>query len=234
MTVSSRLRENRLPALVVGALTTALALVACGSPNQPQSAESASSSAEQQPSFSAPATPTTPPNVNTAGRVNSISESTIALTSKKGPTSVVVGPSTRVYNVTPAQLTDVQNGICVAVSRTVASTDNGTPPPPAKVVTLSAPAPSTGKCNEGVNETGISGSVNSINGTTISVDPGGESTEEVTVDPRTRYQRQEPVSQLFITAGACVSAAGPLGPNGALEAARVTVVQPVKGLCPGA
>jgi hypothetical protein len=233
MTVFSQLRENRLPALVAGALTTALTLVACGASNQPQSAESAPSSAEQQPSSSAPATPTAPPNVNTAGRVNSISESTIELASKKGPTSIVVGPSTRVYNVTPAQLTDVQNGICVAVSRTVASTDNGAPPPLAKVVTLSAPPSATGKCNQAVNETGISGSVNSISGTTFSVDPGGESTE-VTVDPQTRYQRQEPVSQLFITSGACVSAAGPLGTDGALEAARVTVVQPVKGLCPGA
>jgi len=233
MTVSAHLRDNRLPALVAGALTTALALVACGSSTQPQSAESPPSSAEQQTSSSAPATPTPPPNVNTAGRVNSISESTIALTSKKGPTSVVIGPSTRVYNITPAQLTDVQNGICVAVSRTVASTDNDAPPPPAKVVTLSAPAPSTGKCNEAVNETGISGSVNSVDGTTISINAGGESTE-VTVDPQTRYQGQESVSQLFITSDACVSAAGPLGPDGALQATRVTVVPPVKGLCPGA
>jgi hypothetical protein len=73
MTVSAHLRENRLPALVAGALTTALALVACGSSTQPQSAESPPSSAEQQTSSSAPATPTPPANVNTAEKRADIS-----------------------------------------------------------------------------------------------------------------------------------------------------------------
>jgi hypothetical protein len=54
------------------------------------------------------------------------------------------------------------------------------------------------------------------------------------VDPQTRYQMQEAVGQFAVASGRCLSASGPLGPNGAMQAVRITLVPPVKDLCPGA
>lgn len=134
------------------------------------------------------------------------------------------------FNVTPAQLTDVRTGSCVAISRTAPAP--GAPPPPAKSVTVSAPSPQ-GTCSQAVKDTAVSGKVTAANPTTISVD-AGNGTTDIGVDPKTQYQRQEPVSALAITPGACLSASGPLGPDGAVQAISAKIVPPVKGICPGA
>lgn len=154
----------------------------------------------------------------------------MALAAKTGPTTVVIGSTTRVFTVTPGQLTDVQSGVCAAISRPAPAP--GAPPPPAKTVTVSAPNPQ-GACPQSVKDTAVNGKVTAVNGKTISVDAGNGPTD-VSVDPATQYQKQDAVSALAITPGACLAASGPLGPDGALQANSARIVPPVKGVCPGA
>jgi len=136
-----------------------------------------------------------------------------------------------VNQISPAQLTDLTVGSCVAVVRQPAPAP-GAPPAPAKSITISAS--SNGSCPENSSDKAFSGKVSSVNGQTVAVQTSPEAPTSITVDPATTYTKRTQVTALAITPGACLSAAGMLDPRGTLEAKTATI-NPLdtKGNCPG-
>ena len=229
--------QARRPALIVAVSTTALLLAACGSSSTPAKPTASSTSATAQASgTSAPATSPAPPaapappKVKTQGKVNSVTGSTLALTAKKGPTTVNITPSTKITLIAPAQLSDISVGICVDVRQPVAAA--GAPPAPAKAITISAG--SNGKCDQSADDKGVSGPVTAVNGATVLVASTPGTPASVPTDKKTKYLKQGPATALVITAGVCVSASGTVDPTGALQATSATVGPPPKAACPGA
>src|ERR1700757_1776330 len=143
-----------------------------------------------------PAPPAPPPAVGkdyVEGLVESVAGGTIQLRTRTGSATVDFSPSTRVVEVTPAQLSDVTPGSCVNVRATPQSAPGGGAGITAQAVTITAAV--DGKCPP---PAGFFGMVTSVSGNTIAVNgmgPGpATAPTNVTVANTTLYTKQSPSS----------------------------------------
>lgn len=154
---------------------------------------------------SPPAPPPPPaPKDYVEGLVESVSGGTIQLRTRTGSATVDFSPSTRVVEVTPAQLADVTPGSCVNVRATPQS------PPTGGSITAQAVTVASavdGKCPP---PAGFYGTVSSVSGNTIAVSGMGPqpTPTTVTVANSTSYQKQTPSDSQAITNGKCMGAQG--------------------------
>jgi hypothetical protein len=225
-------RQARRPALFAVTSAAAVVVAACGSstPANPTASTSVQASApSSQAAATTTAPPPAPPKVRAEGTVASVTGSTVAVTAKKGPTTVAITPSTKIAQISPAQFTDVTVGNCVVVRQAAAAP--GTPAAPARTITVSAA--STGKCPQAISGHGLSGSVTAVTGQSVSVAASAAPPTAVAIDKKTRFLKQASTTALVITQGACLTATGTVDPSGALEATMATVGPPPKGLCAG-
>lgn len=219
-----RPRLTRL-ALVAVVAVVALGVAMCHSDHP---AHTASSSGNGTPTVTAvppsskpsAAPPPSPPvgKDHVEGLVQSVSGGTIQLRTRTGSATVDFAPSTRVVEVTPAQLTDVTPGSCVNVRATPQSAPNGGQITAQSV--LITPA-IDGKCPP---PAGFYGTVSSVSGNTIAVSGiGAQPTPtSVTVADTTSYQKQAPSSPQAITNGKCMGAQGTQD-GGVLQATTISL-----------
>jgi len=141
------------------------------------------------------------------GLVESVSGGTIGLRTRTGSATVDFTDSTRVVEVTPAQLSDVTPGSCVNVRATPQSAPVGGAGITAQAVTITAAI--DGKCPP---PAGFFGTVTSVSGNTIAVNgmgPGPATAPiNVTVANTTSYSKQSPSSAQAIVHGKCMGAQG--------------------------
>jgi Domain of unknown function (DUF5666) len=152
----------------------------------------------------APAPPPPAPKDYVEGMVQSVSGGTIGLRTRTGSATADFTPSTRVVEVTPAQLTDVTPGSCVNVRATPQSAPSGGAIT-AQAVTITSAL--DGKCPP---PAGFYGTVSSVSGNTIAVSGLGPqpTPTNVTVAASTSYKRQTPSGTQAITNGKCLGAQG--------------------------
>jgi len=161
------------------------------------------------PNAAPPPAPAPPPvgKDYVEGLVQSVSGNTIALRTRTGSATVDFSPSTRVVEVTPAQLTDITPGSCVNVRATPQSAPAGGAGITAQAVTITAAV--DGKCPP---PAGFFGTVTSVSGNTIAVNgmgPDGPSAPtNVTVADTTSYSKQTASSTQAIVNGKCMGAQG--------------------------
>lgn len=206
---------------------TALSVAACGASNTSKSASSAG------PTSSAvtPSSPSASPNGKTwvSGMIASVSGDAIQVTQRTGTATVDFTPSTKITEVTPAQLTDVTAGSCVAVHPTRGSAHAGD--------TITAQSvqvsPSVdGKCPTPKHHAGVSGTVGSVAGTTITVIATDTSQTNVTVTDATTYTKQAATDAQALTQGKCLAARGTKDGSGTLQATAISVQPTDNGTCP--
>jgi len=240
--MSTILAPARLTRLALFTLTgaTALSVAACGSSDttsnttQPPTAAGPTSSA-------ATSSPSAPANgkawVN--GMIASVSGDAIQVSQQSGNATVDFSPSTKITEVTPAQLTDVTAGSCVAVHPTRDSADSGGAIT-ARFVRVSPAV--DGKCQELKHPAGanakhrsVSGTVASVAGYTITVNStdadGNSSQSNVTVTDTTKYAKQTATDAQTLAQGKCVAARGTKDESGTLQATAISVQQADNGTC---
>src|SRR6201996_9486149 len=159
----------RLTRLAIFTLTgaTALSVAACGASHtasntaQPSTAAGPTSSAAPSPP---PAFANGKAWVN--GMIASVAGDAIQVTQQSGNATVDFSPSTKITEVTPAQLTDVTAGSCVAVHPIRDSADSGGAIT-AQFVRVSPAV--DGKCQEPKHPAGANGKNRAVSGTGGSV-----------------------------------------------------------------
>ncbi|BCQ09353.1 hypothetical protein JMUB5695_02797 [Mycobacterium heckeshornense] len=239
--LSAPLPTSRLARLAILTLSgaTALGVAACGAPPKQTASPTSSSSA-------APAPAHANGKERVAGLIASVSGSTIQVSQPSGNATVDFTPSTKVSEVTPAQLTDVTAGTCVSVRPT---TDN----PVGNTVTAQSVRVSPavdGKCPQPrqpagsatttpssavpAKNPGIHGTVAAVAGNTITITPadGNASQTTVTVTDKTKYSKLTDTDTQAIAQGKCITAQGTRDGNGVLQATAITLQQARNGRCP--
>jgi hypothetical protein len=232
----------RLTRLAIFALTgaTALSVAACGASHttsntgQPSTAAGpTSSAATSSPSASANG------KAWVNGMIASVSGDAIQVTRQSGNATVDFSPSTKISEVTPAQLTDVTTGSCVAVHPTRDSADSGGAIT-AQFVRVSPAV--DGKCEQPKHPAGanakhraVSGTVASVAGNTMTINAtdadGNSSQSTVTVTDTTKYTKQTVTDAQALGQGKCIAARGTKDDSGTLQAAAISVQQADNGTC---
>jgi hypothetical protein len=215
---------------------TALSVAACGASNttKPPSAAGPTSSAATS---SPPASANGKAWVN--GMIASVSGDAIQVTQRSGNATVDFTPSTKITEITPAQLTDVTAGSCVAVHPTRDSADSGGAIT-AQFVRISPAV--DGKCQEPKRPAGgnakhraVSGTVATVAGNTITVNAtdadGNGSQSNVTVTDTTKYSKQTATDGQALGQGKCVAARGTKDDSGTLQATSISVQPADNGAC---
>lgn len=210
---------------------TALSVAACGASNNSKPASSAG------PTSSAvtPSSPSASPNGKrwVSGMIASVSGDAIQVTQQAGTATVDFTPSTKITEVTPAQPADVTAGSCVTVLPTRGSADAG------GTITAQSVRVSPavdGKCPEPKHHAGVSGTVASVAGNTITVNAtdanGNSSQSNVTVTDTTTYTKQAATDAQALTQGKCLAARGTKDDSGTLQATAISVQPADNGTCP--
>jgi Domain of unknown function (DUF5666) len=223
-------------AIVVLTSLTALSVAACGSSSNPSPAASKSSVSSPTSSTSAPST-AAPQASNgkdhIAGLIASVSGNTVQVNQRNGSATVDVGSSTKVAELTPAQLTDLTPGSCVT-----ARSPRDNPSGAARMIVIGNGA--NGQCTAPNNARAgmVRGSVASVNGNTVVVNVtaqnGSTSASNVAVDTTTTYLKRASATSSAIAQGKCLAARGTNDSSGTLQATSVTVSPANNGNCPGA
>lgn len=158
-----------------------------------------------------------------------VSGSTISLTGSDGPATIDVSPSTRVTQVTAAQLTDVTAGECLVARPTkdTAGTSSVT------AVAVLFGAPDNGQCAPPGRRQGrgVIGTVAAVTGNAITVTNADNSQSTVTVTPQTRYAKRSAADPSAIAAGQCLMATGSKATDGSLQATTVNLRPSNNGQC---
>jgi hypothetical protein len=225
----------RLTRLAIFTLTgaTALSVAACGASNTTKPSTAAgptSSAATSSPSASANG------KAWVNGMIASVSGDAIQVTRQSGNATVDFSPSTKISEVTPAQLTDVTTGSCVAVHPTRDSGGAIT----AQFVRVSPAV--DGKCQEPKHPAGanakhraVSGTVASVAGNTMTINAtdadGNSSQSTVTVTDTTKYTKQTATDAQALGQGKCIAARGTKDGSGTLQATAISVQQADNGTC---
>jgi hypothetical protein len=221
-------RLIRLAVLGVVVAAIALAIAMCGPTNNTSNngntgKPTVSAIPPSSPPSAAPPPAPPPPAVGkdyVEGLVESVSGNTIQLRTRSGSATVDFTPSTRVVEVTPAQLSDVTPGSCVNVRATPQSAPTGAAITAQSVTITSA---IDGKCPP---PPGFYGTVTSVSGNTIAVDSlgaGGQITPtNVTVANTTSYSKQTVTSSQAIEHGKCMGAQG-TNSGGVLQAVTISL-----------
>ena len=222
-TVKPRLTQIGLVAIVA---FIALSFTMCHSGGTTATSNSAKPTVTALPPSPAPsaapppasAPPPPAPKDYVEGMVQSVSGGTIQLRTRTGSATADFTPSTRVVEVTQAQLTDVTPGSCVNVRATPQSAPSGGAIT-AQAVTITAAV--DGKCPP---PAGFYGTVSSVSGNTIAVSGLGPqpTPTNVTVADSTSYKRQTPSATQAITNGKCLGAQGTQD-GGVLHATMVSL-----------
>jgi hypothetical protein len=235
MVISSRV--SRCAAATI-AVFAAASLAACGSSSTPSASSSSAAKPTAGSSSSAPSSsPTAPASAPAAagkdrafGLVDSVSGGTVMVTGPKGPATVDVTPSTRVTQLSAAQLTDVVAGECVAVHPTKGS--GGQSPVTAAAVLVTQAG--NGRCGQaGPRGHGVGGTVASVNGSSIVLTAADNSQVTVTVTSGTRYAKRSTADTSAIAAGQCLMARGTKDGSGNLAATAVNLRPADNGQCGG-
>lgn len=235
-----------------------LSVAACGSSNTASPTSSPSTSAS--PNAAAPSTTTPPPGkpeAHVSGLIASVSGNAAQVTlqerGENGNATVDFTDSTKVTEVTPAALTDVTTGNCVAVRPTHGESQGGQSVTAALVrvsPAVNGKCPQAAKSGQGPSSTppsgaptpphggpGIQGTVASVAGNTINItssDSGGSTAQTaVTVTDKTRYTKQAGSSTQAIAQGKCMTAIGNQDGNGTLQATAINLRPANEGKCPG-
>jgi hypothetical protein len=149
-----------------------------------------------------------------------VSGNAIQLRTRSGSATVDFTPSTRVIEVSQAQLTDVTPGSCVNVCATPQSAPTGAAIT-AQSVTITPAI--DGKCPP---PAGFYGTVASVSANTIAVnntDAGGNTTPtNVTVTDTTSYSKQAVTNDQAIEHGKCMGAHG-TNSGGILQATTISL-----------
>jgi Domain of unknown function (DUF5666) len=223
-------RLTRLAILTVTG-ATALSVAGCGASHNTNTATSASPTS----SAATPSSPSASPNGKAwvSGMIASVSGDAIQVTQQTGNATVDFTPSTKITELTPAALTDVTAGSCVAVHPTRGSADTG------GTITAQSVRVSPavdGKCPEPKHHAGVAGTVASVAGTTITVNGtdanGNGSPSTVTVTDTTKYTKQAATDAQALAQGKCVAARGTKDDSGTLRATAISVQQADNGSCP--
>jgi hypothetical protein len=240
--------------MIAGA--TALSVAACGTPNNTKPSTSAS------PASSA-SMPTSSPSASAKGSkskewvyglISSVSDNAVQVTRETGTATVDFTPSTKISEVTSAQLTDVTTGSCVRARPTSESTPAASGAITAQSVNISQAV--DGKCPQPKALAGAStttappapppggpeaprpvlGAVASVAGNTIVVTTtdanGNPSQTNVTVTDTTKYTKKAPADTKALTQGKCISARGTKDDSGTLQATKIVVRPADNGACP--
>ncbi|OBH03210.1 MULTISPECIES: DUF5666 domain-containing protein [unclassified Mycobacterium] len=207
---ASTVKPRLAQVAIVGVIAViALSVAMCHSDNTASNSNKPTVTA--LPPGPAPGTPSPPapppppaPKDYVEGLVESVSGGTIQLRTRTGSATVDFSPSTRVVEVTPAQLTDVTPGSCVNVRATPQSAPTGGSIT-AQAVTVTSAV--DGKCPP---PAGFYGTVSSVSGNTIAVNGIGPqpTPTTVTVANSTSYQKQTQSDSQAITNGKCMGAQG--------------------------
>jgi hypothetical protein len=215
---------SRLAILAVAG-ATALSVAACGASHNTTTATSATST-----SSTATSSPAASPNgkASVSGMIASVSGDAIQVTQQSGNATVDFSPSTKITEVTPAALTDITPGSCVAVHPTKGSADHGGAITAQSVRVSSAV---DGKCPEPKHHAGVTGTVAAVAGNTITVN-GSSAPSAVTVTDTTKYTKQAPTDAQALAQGKCIAARGIKDNSGTLQATTISVQQPNNGSCP--
>jgi hypothetical protein len=230
---------------------TALSVAACGTPNNTKPSTSASP-ASSSPASSSPSASAKEDWVY--GLIASVSGNAVQATQKTGTATVDFTPSTKVTEVTPAQLTDVTAGSCVRARPTRESTPATSGAITAKSITVRQAV--DGKCPQPKAPAGAStatpapapppggpeaprsvrGTVASVAGNTITVTAndanGSPSQTNVTVTDTTKYTKVTSAGAQAIAQGKCISARGTKDGSGTLQATKIIVGPADNGNCP--
>lgn len=213
-------------AAVIAVIALCVALCApsnksANSNNGKPSPSASSAGPPSSPSSAAPA-PAPPPigKDYVEGLVESVSGDTIQLKTRSGSATVGLTPSTRVVQVSAAQLADVTPGSCVNVRATPQSAPAGAAIT-AQSVTITPAV--DGKCPP---PAGFYGMVTSVSGNSIAVNSAGAGDQTtpttVTVTDTTSYSKQAPSSTQAIQHGTCMGAQG-TNSGGVLQAAMISL-----------
>ena len=228
-----RTAMSKYPLLAVIGIT-AVSVAACGSSTSgsPTSSNPSSSSASTSAPSSTSGTPSVQGKDHVAGLISAVSGTTIQVTQQSGTATVAYSPATTVSEVTPAQLTDVTPGSCVAVRPA------GGPPQSGGTVaarTVSINASATGGCQPPRGRGGVGGTVSSVNGNTIVVnatDSNGNTTQtNVQVDNTTTYAKRAVANSQAIAQGKCIAARGTNDSSGTLQATTINLRPATNGTC---
>jgi hypothetical protein len=163
------------------------------------------------------------------GLVGSVSGGTVTLTGPNGPATVDVTPSTRVIEVVPGQLTDVTAGECVMVRHTK---DSSAPSSVTAAAVLIGQA-GNGRCGGHGPGRGVTGTVASVNGSSIVLTATDNSQTTVTVTSNTRYAKISKGDTSAIAAGQCLGARGIKDGSGNLQATAINLRPAQNGQCGG-
>jgi Domain of unknown function (DUF5666) len=180
--------------------------------------------------------------------IASVTSSAVQVTQDASTATVDFTPSTKLSEVTHAQLSDVTAGSCVkahpahdsapatggaitADSVTISqAVDGKCPQPKASAGSSTTPAPS------GAAVAHVRGTVASVAGNTITLtatDANGNSSQtNVTVTDTTKYSKKAPADAQALTQGKCISAHGTKEGSGNLQATSITIKPADNGICP--
>jgi hypothetical protein len=221
---------------------TALSTVACGSSTKSSSSESASPATST--SVAAPASET-PVKVDgrleVGGSVASVSGTRIEVSSPKGAASVALSESTRVWELTPAKLSDITAGSCVTI-RPASGAEGGTVVADAVVVGVNKNSEckkTNAQDNGGFPRSplgGFRGTVDSVTGTTIALTTNGADGSKINTTVETNdltlFADRHLVKADAIVEGKCIVARGNNDAGGVLQVDSINLPLVVNGACP--
>jgi len=221
---------------------TALSTVACGSSTKSSSSESASPATST--SVAAPASET-PVKVDgrleVGGSVASVSGTRIEVSSPKGAASVALSESTRVWELTPAKLSDITAGTCVTI-RPASGAEGGTVVADAVVVGVNKNSEckkTNAQDNGGFPRSplgGFRGTVDSVTGTTIALTTNGADGSKINTTVETNdltlFADRHLVKADAIVEGKCIVARGNNDAGGVLQVDSINLPLVVNGACP--
>ncbi len=230
---------SKYPLLAVIGIT-ALSVAACGSSTSgsPTSSSKASgttstsTSASSSTPTSTSGTPSAQGNDHVAGLIASVAGTTIQVTQQSGAAAVAYSPSTAISQVTPAQLTDVTPGSCVAVRLAGGGGQQSGGTVTARRVFINTSA--NGQCQPPRGRGGVGGAVSSVNGNTIVVNAtgsNGNTQTNVQVDNTTTYAKRAVANSQAITQGECIAARGTKDSGGTLQATTISLRPADNGTC---
>ena len=220
---------------------TALSAVACGSSTKSSPSETSAAPKTTSAVTSPPAPATVNGEDQVIGSIDSVSGSTIEVSGPKGSAKVAFSPSTKIMELTPANLTDITAGQCVTI-RPASGTEGGTVTADAVVIGAS----SGGQCQKtgGADNAGLPpsplggfrGTVDSVSEktiitTTLGAD-GSKTKTTVETNDTTLFADRHKVTADAIVEGKCIIAGGTNDTGGTLQALTINLPLVVDGKCP--
>jgi hypothetical protein len=165
-----------------------------------------------------------------------VSGTTIQVTQPNGTAAAAFSPSTKISELSPAQLTDVTPGSCVAVRPARGSGPQSGGTVTARSVLISPAA--NGQCQPSSGRGGVGGTVSSVSGNTIVLtttgSDGTNSPTNVQVGDTTTYAKRAVANPQAIAPGKCITARGTKDSSATLQATAINLRPADNGTCPQA